>query len=206
MMPKNKLSPRIEYYPFLSKYDHNYPANTYRYSLGSSKDIPVANEDYSTHWISYLDKPKTSVLYRIDKDNDIERILIPTQTKEIEYWDFTFDRLMQLAYIFKLAGSDTYEFNYFESVQGKRVAKTLDANTVRCPCLALDDPRYVVAQPDIILAYIRDNNKLVISYQKDRYTTEYNLIESDKLADYELYKIGMTTGLRFGFDLRKKQS
>lgn len=160
------------------------------WSLGSSA-ISDTTTDLNTHeWLCYSDNGTVYV-----KRKDGQPIELFTVDGEISQLDFCFDQNARPVVVYVI-GNESFIYQYFTSDFEHRKLP----DTVKCPRIALDHVKLVeMPISDIVLGYCYDG-KLCYRLQRDRYGVEY-IIGRDS-NKHLLWRIGITTEQRFGFQWR----
>ena len=135
---------------------------------------------------------------RILLDNpDISEPIIILDLPNVTEFSFTFDQNMRVTIAYVQKG--TSYIKWYDTQAGEMVTTTI--GKVKTPRVSLDDKRTIArVDSDVILAYVKNDNKIYYRYQRDRYGVEYKLSDIDASAG--LVKIGMMNNYRFGFMIR----
>lgn len=177
---------------FLPPRNRHYPLDM-AYSLGPKTEGNL-REGFSFVWFGKIDQEKTLVIQR-ENEPSTKRILL-TSPSVIEEFDFTFDQNGQLVYCYQ-QNNQSYLYTWNSLNQSY---ETKEFPNTRNPKVSLDDVRnFTGIESDIIFAYMKDT-ELMCRYQRDRFDEEHQLWSFPRKKI--LWRIGMTNGLRFGFQTR----
>ena len=155
-------------------------------------DGPIAEQDPSRgmmyqQWRAYI----KDLQVWIEADNRPPSILLPSPTNSITDISIAFNQNADLHYAWVDAG--TARLRYYDTLTSSMQTMTLPAG-VRTPKITLDDKRPTqTGRSDIILSYVKDDNKLYFRMQRDRFGVEYLLSDGPFISIERLY---MNNGYR----------
>lgn len=157
-----------------------------------AEDGPIAEQDPSKghryqQWRAYI---KDYAVW-IEADNTPPRKLLESPGNTITDISICFNQNADLHYAWVDAG--VAKFHWYDTVTSSFQTLTLPAGT-RTPKCTLDDKRPTQSgRSDIILSYVKSDNKLYFRKQRDRFGIEYLLDEGPFISIERLY---MNSGLR----------
>ena len=155
-------------------------------------DGPIAEQDPSRgmryqQWRAYI----KDLQVWLEADNRPPSILLPSPTNSITDISIAFNQNADLHYAWVDAG--TARLRYYDTLTSSMQTMTLPEG-VRTPKITLDDKRPTqTARSDIILSYVKDDNKLYFRMQRDRFGVEYMLDDGPFISIERLY---MNNGYR----------
>ena len=193
MMPGHQLSTQLEFGDFLTP--DNLPCSpTLSYQLGGiSVSDPSKGLQVQT-WMAQLVNPALSTSYVT-----LSAPTYPTQTlytlSYISQISLAFDQNMKPCLAYMQQGL-SYLWWYDATIPGYTVVPLPSGSY--SPQVTLDDKRLVSVQQsftDIVLIYLRNAN-MYMRQERDRFTTEYVLLQGIEYYNPQLYKIGMCSSDR----------
>lgn len=131
------------------------------------------------------------------KEIDIEdRYVVFTNIFDIKELSFTFDK--QMLSVVSYIKQDKCFVYFFDSSLNEYT--TLEIPEAKTPKVALNSIHFSHTQDsNVILAYVSKEKKLCIRYQRDRYSKEYVVLNSEKKI--KLFNIGYANTNRFQYEL-----
>lgn len=155
-------------------------------------DGPVAEQDPSQglmyqQWRAYI----KDLQVWIEADNRPPSVLLPSPTNSITDISIAFNQNADLHYCWVDAG--TARLRYYDTLTSSMQTMTLPSG-VRTPKVTLDDKRPTqTGRSDVILSYVKDDNKLYFRMQRDRFGVEYILDDGPFIS---IERLGMNNGYR----------
>ena len=160
--------------------------------IWDAEDGPIAEQDPSRghryqQWRAYL-KDYQIIL---EADNIPPRVLIDSPDNTITDISICFNQNADLHYAWVDAG--VARFRWYDTVTAQFQTMTLPPGT-RTPKCTLDDKRTTQSgRSDIILSYIKSDNKLYFRMQRERFQTEHLLDDGPFVSIERMY---MNNGYR----------
>lgn len=157
-----------------------------------AEDGPVAEQDPSRgmmyqQWRAYI----KDLQVWVEADNRPPSILMPNPENSITDISIAFNQNAELHYTWVDAG--VAYLRYYDTLTSSMQTMTLPAG-VRTPKITLDDKRPTQAgRSDIILSYVKDDNKLYFRMERDSFDVEYLLSDGPFISIERLY---MNNGYR----------
>jgi hypothetical protein len=201
MLPQQVLSTTVQKSSFL------FPDNVVRrteledYEMGGiALQDPSAGLLYQP-WFGEIDAT-TKIATLVPLNSTETPIVIFTETVTPVEFSFSFDLNMRQTSIVRFA-DNTAKLRWYDSAIPGYTTTTY-TNIQSC-MLCMDDKRSVnSSQADVILTYIKTDNKLYFRAQRDRYLIEYNL--TDVIApDLRITNFGMGKNLRVQWRLQVRK-
>ena len=160
--------------------------------IWDAEDGPIAEQDPSKghryqQWRAYLQDYKII----LEADNTPPRTLIDSPDNTITDISICFNQNANLHYAWVDAG--VARFRWYDTLAASMQTMQLPAG-VRTPKITLDDKRPTQSgRSDVILSYIKPDNKLYFRMQRERFQIEHLLDEGPFISIERLY---MNAGYR----------
>lgn len=194
MFPDNTLTPVAMPSPFLRAGSEALLSRTFDY-----EDGPIAEQDPSRglafqQWRAYV--RDFNVI--LEADNRPPSVLLPSPFNQITDISIAFSQNADLHYVW--VDNGVARFRWFDTVANAFATMTLPAGT-RTPKCTLDDKRATQSgRNDIILSYIKSDNRLYFRMQRERFQTEHMLSVGPFISIERMY---MNNGHRLQWLLTK---